>query len=229
MSKYTEKYRELRRLKPPIPAMAKLYRERPVDFEERSRWLSECRELDEGLQAGQDTKMVGIPKLPDPQPDLSGFEDRNLPVVFEDVVDYLWDDCRVCGRRFVWMDGIREGCSPVCRYEVATRRYGSDHWLDPGTTRSRAYYPRVRVSSLPDWQKKFCKKGRYYEPETRLIYGLSIGRPLREDERVRLRGNRVALANINLIEPVVTYPWIPNQRLARLRAAREAQTVPVGP
>ena len=152
----------------------------------------------------------------DPE-ELTPYQDENLLIdripLADNGIPYV-ANCRVCAKYHIWIPNIREGCTPQCRFEVATHRFGSLHWSYVESTWTRAGRRVTWWEKLPAWQRELTaamthrgnnnRPGGYsYIYESRLVYALHLGRELFSHERVHFKNNNpldVRLANLRLVQ-----------------------------
>lgn len=120
--------------------------------------------------------------------ELELFQDSQLPLIDLEQLSPVISSCVVCGLPYCPVPDLREGCSTRCRFQVATRRFGSSHWFLPGAS-GKGSGRRVLLSELPPWQQLFVQpmleSHKASISEGRLILALALGRPLFSHERVR--------------------------------------------
>ena len=134
--------------------------------------------------------------------ELQLFEDSQLPLTRLERLLPVICSCRVCGLPYCPIPDVREACCARCRFEVATRRFGSSHWFVPGAWGKKSGR-RVFLADLPPWQQLFIepmlKSRKTTISEGRLIFALACGRPLLPHQRVVFHDrSNVSLATIEL-------------------------------
>lgn len=197
--------------KPPIKAMRNLYT--GMKRQRRSalilaRWLRlfeiPCQDRHVGSQKSQS---YFLPQYHISESDLELFTDKSLPLMSLESMSPLICACRVCRKPFCQIPDLREACSAHCRFEVATRKFGSSHWFEPsafGAGRNR----RVLVPGLPPWQRLLIEsmlpKDKTTILEGRLISALHLGRSLNSHESVCYLENDVTLSTTRLRTAIST-------------------------
>lgn len=151
--------------------------------------------------------------------ELELFQDSELPLVGLESQLPAICSCRVCGSPYCPVVDLREGCSAGCRFQVATRRFGSSHWFLPGAW-GKGSQRRVFLAELPPWQQLFVSpsqrhlsdKRKTSISEGRLILALARGRPLLTHERACFHDrSEVSLATLELTvstKSPITWPEI---------------------